>query len=162
MIKRWLLTFFMMAMGIVLLAIGEWLETKSLEIDQITKGYKDDLREIRSIDETSRWLENVAIPYFSSTPMTRSEVEVDMIRFYDRYANLYQFNIVKFVYYDTAAKMEIGFSFSPKNKDDIARFLALRYDQGLIQIQKAEMSKGKMNGILTLIQPLSGETNASR
>ena len=162
MIKRWVLTFSMMAMGIVLLSAAQWFETQALQIDQVTKGYKDDLREIRSISETHEWIERVAIPYFASVPMSTTEAELDMIRFFDRHAKTYRFKVEKFVYYEGAAKMDIGFSFVPKNQDDIARFLAIRYDQGWVQLQKFGIKEGEMSGTLTLIQPVSGEFNASR
>jgi hypothetical protein len=57
--------------------------------------------------------------------------------------------------------MDVSFDFTPKNQDDIDRFLALRYDRGFIQIKQFTTEEGIISGILTIIQPIQGESNAS-
>ncbi|MFZ2968493.1 MAG: hypothetical protein WA080_05490 [Sulfuricurvum sp.] len=161
MILKWLSIFIFLAMGNILLALAGWFDTKQVETEQIIQKERDAIRELRTIKETNTWLYESVIPYFSTLPLPQKQAELGMIDFYDRYAHVYHFQVSQFIYYDTSAKMDIGFSFVPKNQGEIDRFLALTYDQGFLQIQRIASSKGEMSGILTLIQPLSGDHNAS-
>jgi hypothetical protein len=161
MILKWLITFTLLSIGIVLLATVTWFDNKRVQTQQITQKYHANIRELKNIKQTNQWLREVVIPYLSTIPMTKSNAELDMIHFYDCYSQQYNFKVSKFIYYDISAKMDIGFSFSPKNQNDIDRFLALRYDNGFLQIQKFSSKDGTISGVLTVIQPMKGDINAS-
>lgn len=161
MIARWLLTFVLLVIAVLSSASVEWFEAKRLQTEQITGVYRDHIRELQNMNDTNKWLKNVVIPYFASMPLSKRDAELDMIHFYDQYAQRYNFGVSQFIYYDTSAKMDVSFDFDPKNQDDIDRFLALRYDSGFIQIKEFTTEEGTISGILTIIQPMQGEANAS-
>lgn len=161
MILKWVLTLTLLIFGILLLSSVSWFDNKSIFTKQATQGYRDNIRELRNIKTTNQWLQNVVIPYFSSMPLSKTNAELDMIDFYDHYSSNYNFKVSQFIYYDTSAKMDIGFSFIPKNQDDIDRFLSLRYEKGFLQIQKFSSKEGTISGIITIIQPMQGDFNAS-
>ncbi len=161
MILRWLLTFILLVFGILLLSSVTWFDGKRSLTEQITQGDRDNIRELQNIKQTNRWLRDVVIPYFSTMPLSKTNAELDMIHFYDHYAHTYNFKVSQFIYYDTSAKMDIGFSFLPKNQNDIDRFLALHYEKGFLQIQNFSSKEGTISGILTIIQPMEGDINAS-
>lgn len=161
MIVKWLITFVLMCMGIFLLASVGWFDGKRFQTQQVTQEYRDNIRELQNIKQTNQWLREVVVPYFSTMPLSKTNAELDMIHFYDRYSHQYNFKVSKFIYYDSSAKMDVGFSFSPKNQNDIDRFLALRYENGFLQIQQFSSKEGTVSGVLTIIQPMQGEINAS-
>lgn len=161
MILKWLLTFIFLVFGIMLLSSVTWFDTKRSLTQNIIREYRNDIQELQNIKQTTQWLRNIIIPYFSTMPLSKTNAEQDMIHFYDRYAKTYNFKVAQFIYYDTSAKMDIGFSFFPKNQDDINRFLALRYENGFLQIQNFTSKEGEISGILTIIQPMQGDLNAS-
>ena len=161
MILKWLLTFILLVFGIMLLSSVTWFDAKRALTEQITQGYRDNIRELQNIKQTTQWLREIVIPYFSTMPLSKTDAELDMIRFYDQYAKTYNFKVTQFIYYDTSAKMDIGFSFFPKTPNDLNRFLALRYDNGFLQIQQFSSKEGEISGVLTIIQPMQGDLNAS-
>jgi hypothetical protein len=161
MILKWVLTFILLIFGILLLSSVSWFDEKSALTQQATQGYRDNIRELRNIKTTNQWLQNVVIPYFSSMPLSKANAELDMIHFYDQHSSIYNFKVSQFIYYDSSAKMDIGFSFIPKSQDDIDRFLSLRYEKGFLQIQKLSAKEGAISGIITIIQPMQGDLNAS-
>lgn len=161
MILKWVLTLTLLIFGILLLSSTSWFDNKSIFTKQATQGYRDNIRELQNIKQTTQWLREIVIPYFSTMPLSKADAELDMIRFYDQYAKTYNFKVTQFIYYDTSAKMDIGFSFFPKNHHDLNRFLALRYDNGFLQIQKFSSREGTISGIITIIQPMQGDLNAS-
>jgi hypothetical protein len=161
MILKWLITFILLTIGILLLSTVTWFDNKRSQTEQITQAYRTNIRELQNIKQTNQWLHDVVIPYFSTMPLTKSNAELDMIHFYDHYSQQYNFKVSQFIYYDSSAKMDIGFSFVPKNQNDIDHFLALRYENGFLQIQKFSSQEGTISGILTIIQPMKGDLNAS-
>ncbi|MGZ5209088.1 MAG: hypothetical protein ACXWB0_08735 [Sulfuricurvum sp.] len=161
MMLRWLLTFILLVFGILLLSSVTWFDGKRSLTEQVTQGYRDNIIELQNIKHTNQWLRDVVIPYFSTMPLSKANAELDMIDFYDRYAHTYNFKVSQFIYYDTSAKMDIGFSFIPKNQDAIDRFLALHYEKGFLQIQNISSKEGTISGVLTIIQPMQGDINAS-
>lgn len=161
MIIKWLLTFILLVFGIMLLSSVMWFDSKRFQTEQITQSHRDNIRELQNIKQTTQWLRNVVIPYFSTMPLSKANAELDMIHFYDRYSQAYNFKVSQFIYYDTSAKMDIGFSFVPKNQEDINRFLALKYTNGFLQIQEFSSKEGTISGVLTIIQPMEGDLNAS-
>jgi len=161
MILKWFITFILTSMAIVLLASVTWFDSKRFQTQQVIQEYRDNIRELQNIKQTNQWLRDVVIPYFSTMPLSKANAELDMIHFYDRYSHQYNFKVSKFIYYDGSAKMDVGFSFSPKNQNDIDRFLALRYENGFLQIQQFSSKEGTVSGVLTIIQPMQGEINAS-
>lgn len=161
MILKWLITFALLSIAIISLATVSWFDNKRFQTQQITEEYRANIRELQNIKQTNQWLQEVVIPYFSTMPLTKNNAELDMIYFYDRYSKLYNFKVSKFIYYDNSAKMDIGFSFSPKNQNDIDHFLALRYDNGFFQIKQFSSKEGIISGIATIIQPMKGDINAS-
>lgn len=162
MISKWLITFVLLLLGIFFLASATWFEREQLQIEQVSEEHRQTLRELHDIKQTTQWLKNVVIPYFSTMPLNKRDAELDMIRFYDQHAQRYHLKVSKFIYYDDSAKMDIGFSFIPKNANDIDQFLALKYPNGFTQIQALTFKDGIMSGVMTIIQPMQGEINASR
>jgi len=161
MIYKWFITFILLCIGILLFASVTWFETQQAQIEQINQEHRDNIRDLQNIKHSNQWLHEVVIPYFSTIPATKHDAQLDMIQFYDKYARTYNFQVSKFLYYDTSAKIDIGFSFIPKNQNDIDRFLTLKYEHGFLQIQQFKLENGVISGILTLIQPMKGEANAS-
>lgn len=162
MIYKWLITFTLLVFGIFFLASATWFEREQLQIEQINEEHRQTIQELRNIKQTTQWLKDVVIPYFSTMPLTKHDAELDMIRFYDQYAQRYHLKVSKFIYYDSSAKMDIGFSFIPKNGNDIDQFLALKYPKGFTQIQVLTLKDGVMSGVMTIIQPMQGAIDASR
>jgi len=161
MILKWFITFILTSMAIVLLASVTWFDGKRLQTQQVIQEYRDNIRELQNIKRTNEWLQDVVIPYFSTMSLSKTNAELDMIHFYDRYSHQYNFKVSKFIYYDSSAKMDVGFSFSPKNQNDIDWFLALRYENGFLQIQQFSSKEGTVSGVLTIIQPMQGDLHAS-
>ncbi|MFH0710565.1 MAG: hypothetical protein V2A75_10165 [Pseudomonadota bacterium] len=161
MILKWLLTFILLVFGILLLSSVTWFDGKRSLTEQFTQGYRDNIIELQNIKYTNQWIRDVVIPNFSTMPLSKANAELDMINFYDRYTHTYNFKVSQFIYYDTSAKMDIGFSFIPKNQDAIDRFLALHYEKGFLQIQNISSKEGTISGVLTIIQPMQGDINAS-
>jgi hypothetical protein len=161
MIQKWLLIFITLVIGVLAISTVGWFETKQAEVETVTQSYRDTLQELQNIKQTNQWLKEVVIPYFSTMPLTKGDAELDMIRFYDAHFKKYNFRVSRFIYYDDSAKMDIAFSFIPKNQDDIYTFLALRYPNGFLQIQTLASKEGSMSGIITIIQPMKGVANAS-
>ncbi len=161
MILKWFLTFTLLLFGVLLLSSVDWFDAKRFQTQQITQSYRNNIRELQNIKQTTQWLRDVVIPNFSTIPLSKTDAELDMIHFYDHYSHTYHFKVSQFIYYDSSAKMDIGFSFIPKNQDDINRFLSLRYPNGFLQIQNFSSKEGTISGILTLIQPMQGDFNAS-
>ncbi|MDD5716548.1 MAG: hypothetical protein PHW64_01995 [Sulfuricurvum sp.] len=159
MIRKWLWMVGMTCGGVFFMGTADWFSQKSAEIASITDTYRQDIAELKKIRDINLWLKQVIIPHFSAIPETQSDAEIAMIRFYDRYSKTFNFKVSKFIYYDTAAKMDLGFSFRTHSQEDIDRLLSLRFEGGFIQIQTLEIRPGEMNGILTLIQPIQGEIN---
>lgn len=162
MIQKWVMTFILLCIAVISFASVQWLESQQAQVEQITQQNRDTIRELQNINNTNQWLRKIVIPYFSTIPMSNRNAELDMIHFYDRYAHQYDFKVSQFIYYDTSAKMDVGFTFTPKSPDDIDRFLALRYENGFLQIQTIASKEGVISGILTIIQPVQGGTNASK
>ena len=161
MISKWLLIFTLMVIGVLGVSSVGWFETQQSQVEEITQVHRDTLHELQNIKQTNQWLKEVVIPYFSTMPLTKRDAELDMIRFYDSYFKKYNFRVSKFIYYDDSAKMDVAFTFIPKNQDDINTFLALRYPSGFLQIQQLTSKEGSMSGIITIIQPMKGAVNAS-
>ncbi len=161
MILKWFLTFILLVFGILLLSSVTWFDGKRSLTQQVTQGYRDNIIELQNIKYTNQWIRDVVIPNFSTMTLSKANAELDMIDFYDHYAHTYNFKVSQFIYYDTSAKMDIGFSFIPKNQDAIDRFLALYYEKGFLQIQNISSKEGTISGVLTIIQPMQGDINAS-
>lgn len=161
MIKNWLTTLILLSLGVLFFASAEWFIIKQSEVERINQEYRDTIYELENITLSNQWLQKVSLSYLSDMPQTKYDAEIEMIKFYDRYSHLYNFKVSQFIYYDTSAKMDIGFSFVPKNQDDINRFLRLKYNYGFLQIQRFSFKEGEMSGVITLIQPIEGDTNAS-
>lgn len=159
--KRLFISFVLLSLSALLIGSVPWLEEKRLTIERLNDQTKNDLRELREIDQTNRWLTKNILPRIENQILENEAIELSMIAFYDQYASLYQFRVSKFVYYDTSAKMDIGFTFVPKNPSDIDRFLALRYLDGFIQIKELSYKEDRISGILTLIHPIKGGENAT-
>ncbi len=161
MIQKWLLIFTTLVIGVLAISTVGWFEAKQAEVQTVTQSCRDTLQELKNIKQTNQWLKEVVIPYFSTMPLTKGDAELDMIRFYDDHFKKYNFRVSRFIYYDDSAKMDIAFSFIPKNQDDIYTFLALRYPSGFLQIQQLASKEGSMSGIITIIQPMKGVANVS-
>ena len=161
MILKWLLTFTLLVFGILFFASTTWFEDQQAQVEQINEGNRQTIRELQDVKQTTKWLREIIIPYFSTMPLNKQDAELDMIRFYDHYSQQYNLKVSKFIYYDSSAKMDIGFSFVPKSNKDIDQFLSLRYSKGFLQIQTLTMKEGAISGVLTIIQPMQGVTNAS-
>lgn len=159
--KRLFISFVLLSLSALLIGSVSWLEEKRLTVERLNDQTKNDLRELREIEQTNRWLTKNILPRIGNQILENEAIELSMIAFYDQYASLYQFRVSKFVYYDTSAKMDIGFTFVPKNPSDIDRFLALRYLDGFIQIKELSYKEDSMSGILTLIHPIKGGENAT-
>lgn len=154
--KRLVISFILLSLGALLIGSISWFEEKRLNVERLNDQTKNDLRELREIERTNQWLSKNIIPRLGKQILNNEDIELNMISFYDRYASLYQFRVSKFVYYDTSAKMDIGFSFVPKNAADIDRFLALYYADGFIQIKELSYKDDSLSGVLTLIHPVKG------
>jgi len=161
MILKWFITFILLSIGLLLFASVTWFDSKRFQTEQIIQEYRQNIHELQNIKQTNQWLRDIVIPYFSTMPLSKTNAELGMIHFYDRYSHQYNFKVSQFIYYDTSAKMDVGFSFSPKSQNDIDRFLALRYENGFLQIQKFSSKEGTIEGVLTIIQPMQGDVNAS-
>ena len=161
MIQKWLLIFSLMIVGVLSFSSVGWFEAKQVEVEAVTQSYRDTLHELQNIKQTNQWLKEVVIPYFSTMPLAKLDAELDMIHFYDAHFKQYNFRVARFIYYDDSAKMDIAFSFVPKNQDDIYTFLALKYPSGFLQIQQLTSKEGRMDGIITIIQPMKEAVNAS-
>lgn len=161
MIAKWFLTFSLLTLGVLFFASVEWFELKQSEVEQINQEYRNTIRELQNIKHSNQWLRESALTDFGGMPQTKEDADINMIKFYDRYSHLYNFKVSKFIYYAPSAKMDIGFSFIPKNQDDINRFLALKYPYGYLQISQLTAKEGIISGIITVIQPIAGEINAS-
>lgn len=159
--KKWLITFALLLLGVSFFISGTWLKTQQQQIEQANEEHRQTIRKLKDIKQTNKWLREIIIPYFSTMPQSKYDAELDMIRFYDQYAQRYRFKVSKFIYYDTSAKLDIGFSFVPKNQSDIDHFLTLRYPNGFLQIQLLTLKDGEFSGVLTIIQPMQGTKNAS-
>ena len=161
MIQKWILIFALMVIGVLAISTVGWFETQQAQVEEITQVHRNTLQELQNIKQTNQWLKEVVIPYFSTMPLTKRDAELDMIRFYDTHFKQYNFRVSKFIYYDDSAKMDVAFSFVPKNQDDINTFLALKYPNGFLQIQQLASKEGSMSGIITIIQPMKEVANAS-
>jgi hypothetical protein len=148
-------------MGALFFASVEWFESKQTEMEQITQANRESIRQLQNINNINRWLRETVIPYFSILPLNQKNAELDMIRFYDQYASRYNFRVSQFIYHDSSTKMDIGFSFIPKNQNEIDHFLALNYPNGFLQIKTFSSKEGSISGVLTIIQPMQGDSNAS-
>lgn len=158
--KRLILSFILLFFSGLSIGSISWLEEKQAEIERLNEQSKNDLRELQGIGRTNQWLTRKVLPTLSNNTFDNEKIELGMISFYDTYASFYNFRVSQFIYYDTSAKMDIGFSFIPKNSSEVDRFLGLRYPYGYIQIKELSFKEGTLSGILTLIQPIKGENNA--
>jgi len=143
--------------------VGLWYETEQQKLEVINKEHTRDIRTLREIRQINVWLAKEIEPFLQTLPKNTSSSKNQLVLFFDRYSQLFDFKVEKYIYKDDLTQnLDISFTVNRDNKD-LQKLMQLQYKTGYIEFKNFKVDEKKITGILHLVQPMvNGEQNASK
>ena len=159
---KFFIVFINIALVILLLSLTTWFEKRDIEIQNINSKHLRDIAKLRNIPKINNAIEKYVKPELKVWPKSDERADLKLIQFFDRYAIPYHFVVNKYLYKDTIAHyLEIDYSIDRNKKKELLHFLQTQFKGGFIQFRSFDLDKEKLKGTIQLIQPFTGENNAS-
>jgi len=161
--KQTVITSVIFMSSVLFYALSLWYETEHEKLLLINKEHTRDIRTLREIREINKWLEKDIEPFLQALPKDTSSSNDQLVLFFDRYSQLFDFKVEKYIYEDEFTQnLDISFSITRENKKDLRKLMQLKYKGGYIEFKNFKITDKKITGILQLVQPMQKEdTNAS-
>ena len=149
--------------SILLYSLGQWYETQEQKLKVINKEHIRNIKTLREIREINVWLKKDIEPFLQALPKDTSSSKNQLILFFDRYSQLFDFKVEKYIYEDKFTQnLDISFAVNRDN-NDLKKLMQLQYKTGYIEFKNFKVDDKKVTGILHLIQPMgNGDQNASK
>lgn len=149
--------------SVLLYALGLWYETQQQKLETINKEHTRDIKTLREIRQINVWLEKDIEPFLRALPKDTSSSKNQLVLFFDRYSQLFDFKVEKYIYEDEFTQnLDIAFSVNRDNNKDLKKLMQLKYKTGYIEFKNFKVDDKKVTGILHLVQPMgNGDQNAS-
>ena len=152
-----------MIFAMFMLATIPWFEKEMQKIEQINRAHTAKISKIKKFSEISSWLNKTVKQSMLDNQVDAEKAEHNLVFFYDKYADLYNFRLNKYIINDTISKsLSIYYTLKRDNQRIVKSFIYLDYGDGFLKFQNFHINSREINGNFLLIQPFYGEKNASR
>ncbi len=156
------ITFINISLVILLLSLVSWFEKKDIEIQDVNRKHMSDIRKLKNIPAINKSINKYVRPALKVWPKSDEKADLKLIRFFDKHALEYDFIVNKYLYHDSIAHyLEIEYSIPRSNKKALYDFLQTKFHGGFIQFLNFNVKDKKLEGTLQVIQPFTGDNNAS-
>jgi len=160
--KRTLIATLSFVVTMLLVALVNWFEIESNNIDKINKKHLSEIERLNKIAKINTWLDTVIQPHIASLPTNKELADQNLVKYFDLYSKNLHFRVSHYIYgEENLRNLDIEFTVDRDQKKSILQLMQLQYTQGFLQFNNFEINKGKIKGELHLIQPFYGENNAS-
>ncbi len=160
--KRIIIATISFVLTMLLLALINWFEIESGNIDKINKKHLSEIERLNKIAKINTWLDTVIQPHIASLPTNKELADHNLVKYFDLYSKNLHFRVSHYIYgEDNLRNLDIEFTLQREQKKHVLQLMQLQYAQGFLQFNTLEVNKEKIKGELHLIQPFYGENNAS-
>lgn len=140
-----------------------WFEKETEKIQLINQKQLEDIEKMKKIHQINLWLKDVNSSVNKADAIDADSADANLIKFYDLNKKTYNLQIKKFIYEGEGLKsMRVAFGVQRDKLQDLETLFKLNYKEGYLQFRELEIDKKKITGEIELIQPFSGENNASQ
>ena len=148
--------FINLALSILLLSLISWFETKEREIENVNRKHKSDIQKLKKIPAINKAIEEKVRPALKIQPNTPEEADLKLIKFFDRYAEEYAFEVNQYTYSDSIAHyLDITYNLERSEKQLLNEFMQMKFQSGFIQFKKFQLKDTKLSGEIQLVQPFA-------
>lgn len=148
--------FLNLALSILFLSLISWFEAKESEIKNVNRKHKSDIRKLKKIPAINEAIEEKVRPALKIQPKSVEEADLKLIKFFDKYAEGYNFEINQYTYSDNIAHyLDITYTLDRNEKKLLNEFMQMQFQSGFIQFKKFQLKKMKLVGEIQLVQPFA-------
>ena len=148
------LIFFNLASSVLLLSLISWFELKENEIRSVNSKHKRDIQKLKKIPSLNAAIEKYVRPALKIQPKSAEEADLKLIKFFDAYAQGYNFKVNRYVYSDNIAHyLDISYSLQRADMANLNDFMKSSFESGFIQFKEFKVAGEQLIGEIQLVQP---------
>jgi len=141
-------------LAIFLYFLTLWYEQQDIQIQQINKKYRSDIRKLKEVKRIDDWLKKNVKQNLKKIPNSSEIADIQLIHFFDTHAKEYSFQVEKFIYKDEKAHfLNIKYAISRDNYKSLLKFMKQEYKGGYLFIKSFNIEKAMVKGELIVVQP---------
>lgn len=161
MIKTISITFSIVLIVLLFSSIS-WFELEQQKVEEINRKHIEDIEKLKKISQINILLENIIKTKVQTLSEREAQAENHLVNYFDNNADLYNFQIKKYIYNaENTKNLNVSFKLDRNNASNLNNLISMQYIDGFLQFKKFEMNQKNINGEIQLIQPYNGDNNAS-
>ena len=150
------------ALSILMVAASNWFEEQTKVVESINRQHLHEIERLKKIAKINKWLRSTITPFIESLPKDANASDVTLVKFFDRYADRFDFRVKNYIYKDKYShNLDVMFKIPRYDKKNLQELMLLRYPTGYLQYNTFELKEESVIGKLRIVQPLYGDFNVS-
>jgi len=151
------------ALAIFLYFLTLWYEQQDIQIQQINKKYRSDIRKLKEVKKVDDWLNKNVKQNLKKIPNSSEIADIQLINFFDTHAKEYSFQVEKFIYKDEKAHfLNIKYVISRDNYKSLLKFMQQEYKGGYLFIKSFNIEEAIVKGELVVVQPYPSKNKKTK
>ena len=147
---------------VLMIDLISWFEQEQEQIETINKKHMEDIKKLKKIKQINVWLDSIVMSKLEILSESEDEAEYHLVSYFDDNAEVYNFQVNRYMYNDNDAKnLNISYNIDRNNTSNLNTLMSILYKDGFLQFKKFEMDEKNIKGEIQLIQPYNGDNNAS-
>lgn len=134
-----------------------WLDKSIFALNRANEKYINNIRKAKKIQDIDIWLREKVSSKLKQVPVKTKDAELNLINFFDKYSDIFNLKVKKYIYNEGLAKhLGVTFDLPRNNKKKLEQFFTTTFPNGYISYKTLDIGKD-VTGYIDIIQPVNEE-----